>query len=155
MRVDPFFLPPELGPQNNLASPIRICLIEGPAQDWISTDQFLPSGEPQIHTKLPGKAEREGQHTQKRQHEDGEKLATPAYQGAPIHHLLALVVMPLDGKKHAGAEDENLERQEGYRDPINHFEKLQWFAPNNFINSELASMRPCVLLCQSAGTVKS
>ena len=30
----------------------------------------------------------------------------------------------------AGAENENLERQEGYRNPINHFEKLQWFAPN-------------------------
>ena len=58
-----FFMPPASGPQNDLASPIRICLIEGPAQDCISTDHFFPSGDPQIHTKLPGKAEREGQHT--------------------------------------------------------------------------------------------
>ena len=63
--------------------------------------------------------------------------------------------MPLDGKKHAGAKDKNLERQESYRNPINHSEKLQWFAPNNLINSELASMRPCVLLCQSAKTLDS
>jgi len=67
MRVDPLFHAPALGPQNDLASPIRICLIEGPSQDWIPTDHIFPSGEPQIHTKLPGKAESEGQHTQKRQ----------------------------------------------------------------------------------------
>ena len=42
--------------------------------------------------------------------------------------------MPLDGKKHAGAEDENLERQEGYRDPINHFEKLQYPYSTNVLD---------------------
>ena len=39
--------------------------------------------------------------------------------------LLALVVMPLDGEEHARAEDENLERNEDYRDPIDHFENFQ------------------------------
>lgn len=34
--------------------------------------------------------------------------------------LLSLIVMPLDGKEHARAEHENLERNEDYRDPI-HF----------------------------------
>ena len=32
--------------------------------------------------------------------------------------LLPLVVMPLDGKEHAGAEHGNLEHNEDYRDPI-------------------------------------
>jgi len=36
-----------------------------------------------------------------------------------------LIVMPLDGKEHARAEHENLERNEDYRDPIHHFEYFQ------------------------------
>ena len=37
--------------------------------------------------------------------------------------LLPLVVMPLDGEEHAGAEHEHLEGDEDYRDPI-HLERL-------------------------------
>jgi hypothetical protein len=33
--------------------------------------------------------------------------------------------MPFDGEEHAGAEHENLERYEDYRDPIDHFEYFQ------------------------------
>ena len=35
--------------------------------------------------------------------------------------LLVLVVVPLDGEKHARAEHENLEHNEDYRDPIHLF----------------------------------
>ena len=49
------------GLQNNLASPIRICLIEGPARGLNINRPIFALREPQIHTKLPGKAEREGQ----------------------------------------------------------------------------------------------
>lgn len=39
--------------------------------------------------------------------------------------LLLFIVMPLDGKEHARAKHENLERKEDYRDPIHHFEYFQ------------------------------
>jgi len=39
--------------------------------------------------------------------------------------LLTLVVMPLDGKEHAGAEDGNFERNEDDRNQIHHFEYFQ------------------------------
>jgi hypothetical protein len=32
--------------------------------------------------------------------------------------------MPLDGEEHARAEDEHLERDEDYGDPIDHFENF-------------------------------
>ena len=39
--------------------------------------------------------------------------------------FLPLVVMPLDGEEHARAEYENLEHNEDYGDPIDHFENFQ------------------------------
>ena len=35
-----------------------------------------------------------------------------------VLRLLPLVVMPLDGEEHAGAENGHLEHNEDYRDPI-------------------------------------
>jgi hypothetical protein len=35
--------------------------------------------------------------------------------------LLAFIVMPLDGEKHARAEHENFEHDKDYREPIHHF----------------------------------
>lgn len=99
--------------------------MQGSLHYWISVDQSLPSWEAQVHTEHPGKAEGEQQHTQQRQHEGCSQLATRAQQRAPVHSLLSLVVMPLDGEEHARAEDENLERNKDYRDPIDHFENFQ------------------------------
>lgn len=83
--------------------------------------QSLPSRKAQVHTEHLGKAEGEEQYRQQRQHEDGNDLATRAQQRAPVRSLVPLVVMPFDGKEHARAEDEHLERDEDYRDPIDHF----------------------------------
>lgn len=99
--------------------------MQGSLHDWISAKQPSPSWQAQVHAEHIGKAEGEQQHTQQRQHEGGSHLAARAQQRAPVHPLLALVVMPLDGEEHARAEDENLERNKDYRDPIDHFENFQ------------------------------
>jgi len=99
--------------------------MQGSLHYWISADLPLPSWEAQIHAEHPGKAEGEQQHTQQRQHEGCSHLAPRTQQRAPVHSLPPLVVMPLDGEEHARAEDENLERNKDYRDPIDHFENFQ------------------------------
>ena len=99
--------------------------MQGSLHCWISADQPLPSWQAQVHAEHSGKAESEQQNKQQPQHEGGSHLAARAQQRAPVHSLLSLVVMPLDGEEHARAEDENLERNKDYRDPIDHFENFQ------------------------------
>ena len=85
-----------------------------------------PSWKAQVHAEHAGKGEGKEHHDQERQQEEGRQLEGLAQQRAIVHALLlALVVMPLDGEEHAGAEYENLEHNEDYRDPIDHFENFQ------------------------------
>ena len=53
------------------------------------------------------------------------ELLSAGFSFGFVFLLLALIVMPLDGEEHAGAEDESLERDEDYRNPIDHFENFQ------------------------------
>jgi hypothetical protein len=90
----------------------------------------LPPSRDQVHTERPDKEEGSGPQTQEQQYEDGGHLAActqhhRARLRRRLRLLLRFVVMPLDGKEHAYAEHENLERNEDDREPIHHFEYFQ------------------------------
>ena len=72
-----------------------------------------------------GQGEGKEAHDQERQQKERRQLAARAEQCALVHCLFALVVMPLDGEEHAGAEYEHFEGNEDYRGPIYHFENFQ------------------------------
>src|ERR1700754_2840541 len=85
-------------------------------------DNSLAPGE-SGQTELPADGKGGEQEAHEQQHEDGAHLAGRAQHRAPLSlpALLSLIVMPLDREKHARAEDENLEGNEDYGDPIQHF----------------------------------
>ena len=84
-----------------------------------------PSSQVQVHAEHVGKTKGEEPYEQQRDQEDGDHHGALAQQHAPVSALLALVVVPLDGKEHARAEHEDFERNEDYGDPIDHFENFQ------------------------------
>lgn len=80
------------------------------------------SREPQVRAERGGQPVGEEQDADEQQHEDSGHFATRA-QKCSLVHRLALVVVPLDGEKHARAEHQGLENNEDNGDPI-HFELL-------------------------------
>jgi hypothetical protein len=75
----------------------------------------------------PGEDDGDESDGQERYREDSGSLGASAHQRARVRFLalLPLIVMPLDGVKHADAKNGQLEENEDYRDPIDHFAYFQ------------------------------
>lgn len=81
------------------------------------TDRQARLSVAQIQTEHPAKPEGNTPKDQNRQHKDRGHLGRCA-QCRPPADLLALIVMPLDGKEHARTQRDNLERRKDDRHPI-------------------------------------
>ena len=94
--------------------------------EWPHTYVCFGKVKSSFQTKHPEKDAGDEPQARERQHEDCDQLAARAHHLAPLLPLLHLLIeMPLDGKEHARAEHENLERHEDYWYPIHDFESFQ------------------------------
>jgi serine phosphatase RsbU (regulator of sigma subunit) len=75
----------------------------------------------------PGQDDGDESDGQERYREDGGRLGASAQYCTRVRFLALLpsIVMPLDGVEHADAKDEQLEDNEAYGNPIDHFAYFQ------------------------------